>query len=212
MAKYIRSRNPDAITFNSRVTKIALSKRRGVEVVASGKTYHYPFVVSTIPLPVLRTIDLTQAKFDPMQSNALRELNYGPSIKVGMQFQTAWWTDGKDKNGQKLDIIGAQSFTDRPLRTVVYPSFGDAEHGKTTTLIASYCWTEDASRLGALIDNDKNFLVDLVLRELAEIHNVDLDYLTRQLMGTHAWSWSHDPYTMGKQTLLVYLSIFQRAF
>ena len=199
MAKYIRSRQPHAITFNSRVTKIALSKDDdGLEVVASGITYKYPLVVSTLPMPVLRTVDLSEAEFSPMQSNALRHLSYGPSVKIGMQFQTAWWTNGVDKDGQKLGIVGGQSLTDRSLRQVVYPSFGDVESGKTTTLIASYCWTDDADRLGALVDNDKNFLVDLVLRELADVHNVDLNFLRGQLIGTHAWSWSHDPYTMGE--------------
>ncbi|KIM24008.1 hypothetical protein M408DRAFT_17753 [Serendipita vermifera MAFF 305830] len=201
MAKYISKRQTGAFTFNSRVTKIALSEDQELlEVVASNKTYKYPYVVSSIPLPVLRTIDLTRAKFTPMQSSALRELNYGPSIKIGMQFQTAWWTTGIDRDGNRLSIVGGQSYTDRPLRTVVYPSFPsvqDVEKGNTTTLIASYCWTDDASRMGALIDKDKEFLVDLVLRELSEVHNVDLDFLTGQLMATHAWSWSHDPYTMG---------------
>ena len=152
----------------------------------------------TLPMPVLRTVDLSQAKISPMQSNAIRSLTYGSAVKIGMQFQTAWWTNGVDKDGQKLDIIGGQSYTDRPLRQVVYPSFGDVENGKTTTLIASYCLTDDANRLGALVENNKTLLVDMVLRELADIHNVDLDFLTGQLMGTHAWNWSHDPYTMGE--------------
>jgi monoamine oxidase len=96
-------------------------------------------VISTIPLPVLRTIDLTEAGLNPMQSNALRQLNYGPSVKLGMQFKTAWWTLADNSKGERLNIIGGQTYTDSHLRTVVYPSFGDAEARKTTTLIASYC-------------------------------------------------------------------------
>jgi len=127
-----------------------------------------------------------------MQSNALRQLNYGPSVKVGLQFKEAWWFT-------KFQIVGGQSYTDRPIRTIVYPSFGDVKDGKTTTLIASYCWTEDASRLGALIDDKDGDgrLKELVLKDLADIHDVTVDYLREQLIECKAWSWSHNPYTMG---------------
>ncbi|KAG1828214.1 hypothetical protein EV424DRAFT_1471276 [Suillus variegatus] len=150
-------------------------------------------------LPVLRTIDLSNAGLFPMQSNALRTLNYGPrpSVKIGMQFRTAWWTTGKDLSGNPVNIVGGQTYTDRPLRTVVYPSFGSVQAGTTTTLIASYCWTEDATRLGALIGKDDATLVQLVLKELADLHNVDINDLRNQLIEYKGWSWSHDPYTMG---------------
>jgi len=199
MSTYLGKQSPNFITFNSRVNYIGVGSDGGMEVGVDGTTTPQKFshVISTIPLPVLRTIDLTNAGLSPMQANALRQLNYGPSVKIGMQFRTAWWTVGNDKQGNPLNIIGGQTYTDRPLRTVVYPSFGDVNAGKTTTLIASYCWTEDSTRLGALINNDHKFLSKLVLKELADIHNVDLDYLTNQFMDMKAWSWSHDPYTMG---------------
>lgn len=205
MAKYIRSRQPDAITYNKRVTSIELvgaaSDDPFMEVVTDGIDRHrFSHVVSSIPLPVMRTIDLTKSELTNMQSNALRQLNYGPSIKVGMQFRTAWWTTGMDKDGKPLNIVGGQSYTDSPLRTIVYPSFGDVKAGKTTTLIASYCWTDDAERLGSLIGNQDQVLADLVLKDLATIHNVTVEFLRDQLIGTFSWNWSQDPYTMGMIT------------
>ncbi|KAG1849194.1 hypothetical protein F4604DRAFT_1907473 [Suillus subluteus] len=199
MEQYIRKNSKDAITFNSRVTAIGINEdNSGMDVVTDNKDLHkFSHVISTIPLPVLRTVDLSQAGLSPMQSNALRTLNYGPSIKIGMQFRTAWWTTGTDLSGNPLNIVGGQTYTDRPLRTVVYPSFGSVQAGTTTTLIASYCWTEDATRLGALIGRDDATLEQLVLKELADLHNVDIKYLRNQLIETKGWSWSHDPYTMG---------------
>ena len=204
MAKYIRSRNQSAITLNSRVTAIALNSGSSMDVVTNYTDHHqFSHVISTIPLPVLRTINLSEADLSPMQSNALRQLNYGPSVKIGMQFKTAWWTTGKDLAGNLLNIVGGQSYTDRPLRTVVYPSFGDVKAGKTTTLIASYCWTEDATRLGALVNEDGKSLLELVLRELADIHNLSVDFLSEQLLAHKGWSWSNDPYTMGEKTMFL---------
>ncbi|CAE6499241.1 unnamed protein product [Rhizoctonia solani] len=186
--------NPDVIMYNSKVTSIKLNDDSTMDVTtdSASKPHKFSHVISTLPLPVLRMIDLTEAKLSPMQSNALRELTYGPSTKVGMQFKTAWWTKIKD-----LDIVGGQSYTDRPIRTIVYPSFGDVQKGKTTTLIASYCWTDDADRLGTTMGKDDKILRERVLGDLAAIHNLEIDFLRDQLIGFHAWSWSHDPLTMG---------------
>ena len=200
MAQYIHKCKPNAITFNTRVSAIS-AKTGAVNVTtADGAQHTFSDVISTIPLPVLRSIDLLDAGLSPMQSNALRQLNYGPSIKVGMQFRTAWWTTGTDRNGKRLNIVGGQSFTDSPLRTVVYPSFGDVSAGKTTTLIASYSWTEDAERMAALIGNpdQREVLITLALRELSRIHNVTVEFLRSELIDTFPWSWSLDPYTMGE--------------
>lgn len=199
--QYLRTRQPQVVTFNRRVSDIALSADKStVEVTTDGYRKHtYSHVISTLPLPVLRSINLDHAGLTPMQSNAIRQLRYGPSVKVGMQFRTAWWTTANDKDGRPLSIIGGQTYTDSPLRTVVYPSFGNVEAGRTTTLIASYCWTDDAERLAALITTEKDVLQRLVLRELAKIHNVTIEFLREQLIETFSWSWSIDPFAMGKR-------------
>ncbi|KIK68736.1 hypothetical protein GYMLUDRAFT_256401 [Collybiopsis luxurians FD-317 M1] len=198
MHQYLRKRQPKAFVFNKRVTSIKVNGKVGMSVTTDLYEEHrFSHVISTIPLPVMRTIELSEAGLSVMQANALRTLNYGPSIKIGMQFRTAWWTTGNDKDGSPLNIIGGQTYTDSPLRTVVYPSFGNVKAGKTTTLIASYCWTEDSERLAALITSDKKVLEEMVLRELMKLHNVTIEFLRGQLIDTFAWSWSQDPYSMG---------------
>jgi monoamine oxidase len=146
-------------------------------------------------------VDLTGSKLDIVQSNALRQLQYGPSIKIGMLFTETWWTTGVDKDGEAFNIVGGQSYTDLPIRTVVYPSYGAYTDEASKTLIASYCWTNDAERLGSLIGTGKaNFddqLEFLVLNNLAAVHNVTYEYLKGKLVKVHSWDWSHSPYTMG---------------
>jgi len=199
MAKYIRRNKPDVIQLRSSVTSIGLNPfSEGLDVVTNHADCHnFSHVICTIPLPVLRVIDLSNAKLTTMQSNALRMLNYTQAVKVGLQFKTAWWTTGTDKAGRRLNIVGGQTYTDRPLRTVVYPSYGDVEAGKTTTLIASYCHAEDGQRLSALVNKDTKRLSQIVLKELADIHNMELDFLQSELINTFAWSWSDDLHTMG---------------
>ncbi|KAI0027421.1 amine oxidase, partial [Vararia minispora EC-137] len=202
MYQYLRG-NEANFSFSQRVTGIKVAKNAKDEAIGVDVTTNYytterfSHVITSIPLPVLRSLDLVGADLTPLQSNALRQLNYGASTKIGMQFRTAWWTTAKDRNGRVLGIVGGQTYTDSPLRTIVYPSYGDAQGGRTTTLIASYCWTDDAERLGALIGSDRRVLEEMMLRELARIHNVDVEFLAGQLIDTFAWSWSHDPFSMG---------------
>ena len=195
-----------AIKLNTPVTSIALtnpdSENSTMTVWAAGQQYVYSHVISTIPMPNLRTIDLTGSKLDVLQTNALRASDYGPSIKIGIRFSETWWTNGYDRDGNKFDIVGGQSFTDLPIRTVVYPSYGVHSSTPSTTLIASYCWTYDAERLGALIGTGKQGYEDqlkaLVLADLATIHNVDVSYLSSRFVEMFSWDWNHNPLTGGK--------------
>lgn len=86
----------------------------------------------------------------------------------------------------------------------MYPSYpGDAAPGNgSKVLIASYCLSEDADRLGALIRPDGTAeleLIDLVFRDLAAVHGLEVDDIKKYYReGDYfAWDWLHDPLTMG---------------
>lgn len=88
----------------------------GIDVYVDKETSPRPYshVISTIPLPVFRTLDLDDKNlFDIEQWNALRQLSYGPSVKIGIKFKTQWWKHSENLDQKKLDITGGQSFTDR---------------------------------------------------------------------------------------------------
>ena len=78
-------------------------------------------------------------------------------------------------------------------------------------LIASYCWTQDAERLGALIHSDGTAepeLLDLVFRDLATVHGVEVGYIKQYYQGEYfAWDWLHNPTTMGLFFFLITNSI-----
>jgi len=199
MERYIRQHNSgkDVIHFKSRVICIEDSGNTMTVKIANGATKKYSHVISTLPVPVLRTVNLTNAGLTVKQSVALRQLQYGPSIKVGIRFNSAWWT--KDP----ISIFGGQSFTDRPVRTIVYPSYGDGalSEAESTVLIASYCWTNDAERTGSLIGTDDKDVEEqlklLVLEDLAIVHGVKLEMLLAEYKEIYAWDWNHSPHTMG---------------
>jgi monoamine oxidase len=225
MEKYIKSQNPNnpkVLETNKLVTKIVAvpsigtgQKRRAskmeVHVLGEADPRTYEHVIATPTLSCLRTMNLDNAGLTFFHANALRQLQYGPATKVGVKFKRPWWTDYKDLNGNQVKLNGGQSYTDRPVRTVVYPSYGppDSEH-PTHCLIASYCWTYDAIRLGALfhryatVDESPDLkaeveeqLKNVVLRDLAAIHNVSFQTLEDEYDSLFAFNWSNNPFTQG---------------
>ncbi|KAG8897661.1 hypothetical protein FRC01_011235 [Tulasnella sp. 417] len=205
MTNYIESHSPGSLQRNTRATGLRTvgdDKVSGITVSVGDKSHTFEHVISTIPLPVFRTLDISDPRlFDVQQRNALRQLSYGPSVKIGIKFKSQWWAE----NG--LDIVGGQSYSDQTIRTTVYPSYGLKEPDKTTVMIASYTWTSDAAAMGALVNENKECrerLQELVLRDLARVHNVDVAMLQEQFVDIFPWAWQNDPLTQGKEWMATY--------
>ena len=86
----------------------------------------------------------------------------------------------------------------------VYPSYPqDAQpQNMSKVLIVSYTWTQDAERMGALINSDgtaRPELIELIFRDLAAVHGVTVEWLKSFYTdGDYfAWDWLHNPLTMG---------------
>ena len=168
-----------------------------VSVTLNGaETHNYSHVISTLPLSVLRTVDLNGAGLNVMQKNALRSLEYGALTKIAILFKSNWWTT-------KLGIVGGQTFTDLPICTVVYPSHGIDSGTPSKVLISSYSWRSDANTLGSLATTkSREVLLDLVLRNLAEIHeglhpDVTYAYLKEEVIDMHVKDWGREDHALG---------------
>ena len=191
--------------FNRRVTAIAVDNPKslnpGMKISVQGHPEYeekrYSHVISTAPLSCMRAMDLDQAGLDYAQNQALRCLAYGAAIKVGIKFRTRWW-----EKTSTPTMLGGVSSTDRPSRMVVYPSYGfDDPEDANGVLMASYCWTQDALRLGSLIKGkgtkEEKLLLDIIYKDLAEIHGQEPQWYKDQTVDYHAHDWYHDQYSMG---------------
>ncbi|PBK92484.1 hypothetical protein ARMGADRAFT_930202 [Armillaria gallica] len=195
--------DPTQIKYNKRVTSITptangtkpLSVTYGGSGGAKAST-EYDYVISTIPLPALRFVDLDGCNLSYAQLEGMRTLRYDSSCKVGIRFSSRWW--------QTLatgSITGGQTKTDRVVRTVVFPSYGVDDPNADAVMIASYTWSQDAARVGGLINGrntvDEQFLIDNILKDLAALHDVTFDFLEKELRDWCAWDWYSDPFTLG---------------
>jgi monoamine oxidase len=196
-----------------------------VSIAGKGDEY-FAHVISTSTFANLSTIDTERVPMTYKQRQAIRTLNYGPAVKVGIRFKTRWW----EQDG--LTQRGGSSYTDRPSRTIVYPSAGLGEAGPGV-LMATYNWCvlscsniclfranrlfqsgrhQDANRFGALIEKSdwskqldpnrkrpwsEEILLDQLYSDLSTLHGVSVKKLREDTLDYHAFNWYHNPFTKG---------------
>ncbi|XP_065419368.1 L-amino-acid oxidase-like isoform X2 [Chrysemys picta bellii] len=123
----------------------------------------------------------------PLSSNkthALRSIHYASATKVALACTEKFW----EKDG----IRGGPSITDRPSRFIYYPNHNFSSG--VGVIVASYTWNNDAEFFLPLSDKK---CIDVVLEDLAEIHNVSKDHL-RFVCDKHVIQrWNLDKHSMG---------------
>lgn len=71
----------------------------------------YGAVIATVPFGRLSLIDMSGAGIydNYAQWSAIRELQYGPAIKIGIQFTANWWSQLNISGGQRCGAVDIQS-------------------------------------------------------------------------------------------------------
>ncbi|KJZ74021.1 hypothetical protein HIM_06689 [Hirsutella minnesotensis 3608] len=178
-----------------RVTAIKQAGNGAIAVVINGteqRTYNH--VINTVPLGAMQAMDLTDMNLDYRAKLAIRKIQYDPAGKIGMKFKTRWWESLSSGPFQ-----GGQSFTDLPIRRSVYPSYGINTPGAAGTMIASYTWGQDSARLGAYYNqqDSRETIIEITLRNLAQVHNVTYEFLQSQHIDTHVYNWYEGEHELG---------------
>ena len=173
-------------------------------------TRSYVTVFNTTSLGCLQRIDLTEMSLHPSQKDAIRCLHYDNSTKVAIKFSRPWWKMLGDISN------GGSASTDMPLRTCVYPSYNLSDMGGQAVLLCSYTWSQDAVRVGSLVNRDspkgEEQLKELILDDLAKLHQRSIfelssvarvrEMISLYYVSHHAFSWANDPYTSGAFALV----------
>lgn len=168
----------------------------------AGKVFKYDHVISTLPLGVLQSVDTSTLNFDLKKRMAIRSLSYSSSVKIIMKFKTRWWQDANKMNGKP--IVGGQTYTDLPIRKILYPSYGVNCSDASGALLVSYTWAQDATRLGSRITpktpsqrdiKKEDELIKDVLTQLTQIHG---EMVRNEYTGQYyAFNWNDNQYSMG---------------
>nr|XP_048293736.1 L-amino-acid oxidase-like isoform X2 [Myodes glareolus] len=127
-------------------------------------------------------------RFQPSLSlskqDALRSVHYNSATKVILACTQRFWEhDG---------IFSGKSSTDRPSRFIYYPNH--IFPNGAGVILASYTLDDDSSFFSAL---DHTRVVDIVLDDIAAIHNRNKEELRALCPYSTVKNWSQDPYSMG---------------
>lgn len=125
--------------------------------------------------------------FPPLSSpktHALRSIHYASASKIVLACTEKFW----EKDG----IRGGHSITDRPSRFIYYPSHNFSSG--VGVIIASYTWNDDSTFFLPLTDEK---CLDVVLQDLADIHQVRKEYLQRTCSQYVIKKWQLDKHSMG---------------
>ncbi|CUA67491.1 hypothetical protein RSOLAG22IIIB_03144 [Rhizoctonia solani] len=196
-----------------RVTSISPAKctghefPTGIELTINGvEKFKYSHVISTLPFTCLSLADTSNCNLSWSIDTAFRSLKYIESVKIAIKFTERWWEKLPKKQ------LGGESTTDKPMHTVVYPSYGIG--GSSAVLIVGYAWGQSAARIGPMVHGDKvqQCFLNTILRDLTEMHdirdsmtgNIDYSILPGLMVDHHAWDWGNSEFSIGTVTFLVY--------
>ncbi|EPS35324.1 hypothetical protein H072_11316 [Dactylellina haptotyla CBS 200.50] len=202
------------VVIGMKLNRDAISENEKMEVYLKGDSHQprkYHTVINTTTLGCASRMDLQHVELQTGQKAAIRMLRYSASTKIGVKFTDPWWIKkpfGINEGGvAPSDLYSA--------RMCVYPSYNihDAPN-RPAVLLASYCWGQDAERVGAMIKktspDGEDVLRDCLLRDLARLHHDpkapkelkmgydDVLAMLRTKYITHySYDWNHDPFVSG---------------
>ena len=176
----------------------ALRWREG-EVIATTQAgvFRAPKCIVTLPLGVLQranssAVDSPQIVPQPKALTAARRSSMGQVIRFTLVFRERWWEDLQTVSA-KADDLRTLSFLFTPERRPPVWWTRHPEPELTPTLAG---WS-GGPRSEALRGKSAEELGEIACRELAEVFGISEQHVRTNLLSTHTFDWSADPYARG---------------
>ena len=164
------------------VTAIEESRGRIAAYCDDGAIYEADAAILTVPLPILRDISLPHGVHEKVTAST--DIGFGNVVKILLRFSTKWWTNcgGRDLSDLSFLVTNATVpvwWTQHPAE---YPVLTGWFAGPKADTVARLTVSE---------------LVNMGLDSLAEIFNLPLHSITRDLITSHAINWGNDAFARG---------------
>ncbi|MBP1970235.1 monoamine oxidase [Virgibacillus natechei] len=178
------------ILYGQKVEKI-IQKEKEVSLITKDRVtgdlheFSGDFSVITVPFSLFKFIDVVpHHSISSKKWRAIRELNYVPAVKIGIEFKHRFW---------EYDQVG-NSTSDLPIQFSITPSPTNGSH-ESGVLLASYSWGQDAMLWNSLAKED---IIRYVLKDLANVYGKQVydEYLQAV-----SFNWSQNPFSAGCFTL-----------
>jgi monoamine oxidase len=175
-------RHGATIHFGAAVAAIDENGDRIAARCHDGTLFEADAAILAVPLPLLSKIVLPSAARE--RASVAADIGYGNVIKILLRFATKWWAE---IGGQDLsDLSFLLSDAAIPTWWTQYP----AEYPVLTGWLAG----PKADLVSSLTPAE---LVDMGLSSLAEIFDLPVDRIRRNLVASRAINWGNDPFARG---------------
>jgi monoamine oxidase len=138
--------------------------------------------ILTVPLPVLSEIALPPAAREKAAAGV--DIGFGNVVKILLRFATKWWADLGGRDLADLSFL---------LSNATVPTWW-TQHPAEYPVLTGWFAGPKADKGGRLTATE---LVDMGLASLAEIFDLPLDRMTRDLVTSRAINWGNDPFARG---------------
>jgi monoamine oxidase len=158
--------------------------------------------IVTVPFAALRHVEVSPL-FSYGKRRAVIELHYDSATKVLLEFRHRWWEFSEEDWKRELNAIkpglydkyqeidkepapqtvGGGSVTDGPNRFIYFPSH-PVENSEGGVVLASYSWSDDASRWDSMDDKER---YAYALRGMQELYGRRIEAFYADRGQTQSW-------------------------
>ena len=175
-------RNGAALHLGAAVMAIAEAHGRIAVRCYDGAMFVADAAILAVPLPLLSEIALLPAARERVALTG--DIGFGNVVKILLRFATKWWAD---HGGQDLADL---SFL---LSDATVPTWW-TQHPAGYPVLTGWLAGPKADRVSSLTEAE---LVDTGLASLAEIFDLSLDRIRRNLVAARAINWGNDRFARG---------------
>jgi monoamine oxidase len=147
-----------------------------------GVTFEADAAILTVPPPLLSEIALPPAARE--RAAAAADIGFGNVVKILFRFATKWWADHGERDLADLSFLLSDATV--PTWWTQYPD--------GYPVLTGWFAGPKADRVLSL---DEAELIDMGLASLAEIFDLPLDRISRDLVAARAINWGNDPFARG---------------
>ena len=147
-----------------------------------GTIFEADAAILTVPLPLLSEIALPTAARERVAAAA--DIGFGNVVKILLRFATKWWADHRGRDLADLSFLASDA---------TVPTWW-TQHPASHPVLTGWFAGPKADRVSSLTAAE---LVDMGLASLAEIFDLPLDRVRRNLRASRAINWGNDPFARG---------------
>ena len=147
-----------------------------------GDTFEADAAILTVPPPLLFGIALPPAACE--RAAAAANIGFGNVVKILLRFTMKWWADIGGRHLADLSFL---------ISDATVPTWW-TQHPDRYPVLTGWFAGPKADGVSSLIETE---LIDMGLASLAEIFDLPVDRIRRDLVAARAINWGNDPFARG---------------